>query len=375
MLDIKKMYFCHIKPVIPYAMRMKLTTVLGILYITAAIHAQGVSAPYSPGITQDAVSYWLPKTNLTVTVTVCKETFKPGEFARYAERYLRITDVKNKANEVWKIKSVEIEPYGTPDKDQLFTLTFPAKGPRPYIELTDDGILSAVNVHRTQEQIASQTVLPEPANRKVNPQDYMTEEILMASSTAKMAELTAKEIYNIRESRNSITRGQADFVPTDGESLKFMLEYLTEQENALLTLFCGTTETVESSFTINVDPSAPIEKQILFRFSTRLGVLPTDNLAGEPVWMDITNKQMTSMKDPASGAKSGSSKNGPFLYYRIPGRANVKVYNNRESLAEQDVQIAQFGNTEVISSAIMGKKADTRITFNTLTGNVIGINE
>lgn len=375
MLDIEKMYFCHIKPVILSVMKLKLITILGILYISVPVLAQGTSAPYSPGITQDAVSYWLPRTNLTVTVTVCKETFKPGEFARYAERYLRMTDVKDKSNEVWKIKSVGITSYGTPDKEQLYTLTFPAKGTRPYIELTDEGILSAVNVHREQEVSASATVPEEPSKKKINPQDYMTEEILMASSTAKMAELTAKEIYNIRESRNSITRGQADFVPTDGETLKFMLEYLTEQENALLTLFCGTTESVESSFTINVDPSAPIEKQILFRFSTRLGVLPVDNLAGEPVWIDITNKQMAGMKEPTSPAKPGSSKNGPFLYYRIPGRANVKIYNNRESLAEQDMQIAQFGNVEVISSTIMGKKADTRITFDTMTGNVLGINE
>ncbi len=372
MLDIKKMYFCHIKPVILHAMKLKLTTILGILYLSAAVHAQGTSAPYSPGITQDAVSYWLPRTNLTVTVTVCKETFKPGEFARYAERYLRITDVKDKSNEVWKIKSVAITSYGTPDKEQLYTLAFPKKGARPYIELTDDGILSAVNVHKEEEQSIRETTQAEPAKKIVNPQDYMTEEILMASSTAKMAELTAKEIYNIRESRNSITRGQADYVPSDGESLRFMLEYLTEQENALLTLFCGTTETVESTFTIDVAPSAQIEKQILFRFSTRLGVLPTDNLAGEPVWIDVTGKQMASRTEPA---KQGSSKNGPFLYYRIPGRASVKVYNNRESLAEQDLQIAQFGNVEVISSTIMGKKADTRITFNTMTGNVIGINE
>ena len=32
----------------------------------------------------------------------------------------------------------------------------------------------------------------------------------MASSTAKMAELVAKEIYNIRESKNALLRGPAD---------------------------------------------------------------------------------------------------------------------------------------------------------------------
>ena len=41
--------------------------------------------------------------------------------------------------------------------------------------------------------------------KKINPRDFLTEEILMAGSTAKMAELVAKEIYNIRESKNALS--------------------------------------------------------------------------------------------------------------------------------------------------------------------------
>ena len=357
--------------------RMALTTGLSLMVLTA--FAQGVSAPYQPGITQDAVSYWLPKTQLTVTVTVQKQTFKPGEFSRYAERYLRLNDVKDKAEEVWSITDVRISANGIPDKDNLYTLAFPQKGDRPYIELTNDGILAAVNV-RVKEPAAQ--AVPESAKqpaKKINPQDYMTEEILMAGSTAKMAELTAKEIYSIRESRNSITRGQADFIPTDGESLKYMLESLTTQETALLTLFTGTSESEDMTFTINVTPDANISKQVLFRFSSKLGVLPADNLAGEPVWIDITDRKMADgysvdekqMKKQSSKFK----KDTPFLYYRIPGRASVKIYNNRAQFLEQDIQIAQFGKVEVVSGTLMGKKADTKITFDTTTGNVKSINE
>ena len=68
-----------------------------------------------------------------------------------------------------------------------------------------------------------------PAQKKVNPKDFLTEEILMASSTAKMAELVAKEIYNIRESKNALVRGQADNMPKDGAQLKLMLDNLEEQ--------------------------------------------------------------------------------------------------------------------------------------------------
>lgn len=341
------------------------------------VFAQGISAPYQPGITQDAVSYWLPKTQLTVQVKVQKQIFKPGEFSRYAERYLRLSDVRDKAEEVWTITDVTISASGVPDKDKLYTLAFPVKGKRPYVELTKDGILQSVNVQVKEAPSQPAPVAGKEKEKRVNPQDFMTEEILMAGSTAKMAELTAKEIYNIRESRNAITRGQADFIPTDGESLKFMLESLSAQEAALLTLFNGTSETQEETFTINVTPDEAINKQILFRFSSKLGVLPVNNLAGEPVWIDITDRKMTDgYAEQQTKAQSGKSKKViPFLYYRIPGRAVVRIYNNRTQFLEQDMQIAQFGKVEVVSTTIMGKNADTRITFDTTTGNVLGINE
>lgn len=343
---------------------------------TTPLMAQSTSAPYQAGITKDAVSYWLPKTQLTVTVTVQKQTFKPGEFSRYAERYLRLNDVKDKAEEVWSISGISVSATGIPDKDKLYTLSFPAKGNRPYIELTNDGIIQAVN---TQVEESSAPAAPAPAKnaaKKLNPQEFMTEEILMAGSTAKMAELTAKEIYNIRESRNAITRGQADFVPTDGESLKFMLESLSAQEEALLTLFNGTSETEEITYNINVIPQETVSKQLLFRFSTKLGVLPVDNLAGEPVWIDITDRNMTQVYSAAKKSQTASSKKEPpFLYYRIPGRAIIKVYNNRTEFIEKELQIAQFGSVEVVSTTLMGKNADTKITFDTTTGNVKSINE
>ncbi len=339
--------------------------------------AQGTSTPYTPGVTQDAVSYWLPKTKLTVTVTTTKRTFTPGEFSRYAERYLRLSGVKDKAEEYWEITGVTVSATGTPDKKHIYTLLFPQKGNRPSFELTKDGILAAVNTHAPEEESASAPEKPAVETQpKINPQEYMTEEILMAGSTAKMAELTAKEIYNIRESRNAITRGQADFMPTDGESIKYMLESLSKQETALLTLFSGTSDCQERVFTIDVNPDKPLSKQMLFRFSTKLGVLPLDNLAGEPVWIDVIDSKMLDdiVISEDKSKKSKSSKNdSQFLYYRIPGRATVNVYDNRKSFVEQEVQIAQFGKVEVVSSTIMGKHADTKITFDTNTGNVLTI--
>ena len=94
----------------------------------------------------------------------------------------------------------------------------------------------------------------------------MTEEILIAGSTAKMAELVAKEIYNIRESKNSLTRGQADYMPKDGAALKLMLDNLDEQEQAMMQMFAGTTDRIEKSFTIRIKPEADMKEKRSFPF-------------------------------------------------------------------------------------------------------------
>lgn len=70
------------------------------------------------------------------------------------------------------------------------------------MELTEDGIVKTINVPYSNSS-AGKKAAPAPAvlQKKANPREFLTEEILMASSTAKMAELVAKEIYNIRESK------------------------------------------------------------------------------------------------------------------------------------------------------------------------------
>ncbi|MCQ2065652.1 MAG: DUF4831 family protein [Bacteroidaceae bacterium] len=338
--------------------------------------AQGVSSPYSPGITQDAVSYWLPRTRMNVTVHARKTAYTPGEFSRYAERYLRMTGISTVSTESWEITGIETSTAGVPDKDRLYTLTFPSRGVRPSIQLTPDGVLWAVNRNPQPESPAPRTESAVQVTKGKDPHEYLTEEILMAGSTSKMAELTAREIYSIRESRNAITRGQADFIPTDGESLKFILEQLDAQESALLTLFTGKTVTEDASYTIAVDPEGPVSRQVLFRFSTVLGVLPVDNLAGAPVWMDITD--MTSLpREQSVDTESVQAKKShdQFLYYRIPGTAGIRIYDNRTSFLEDEIQIAQMGSIEVVSSSIMGRHADAQILFDTRTGNISSINK
>ena len=91
----------------------------------------------------------------------------------------------------------------------------------------------------------------------------------MASSSAMMAELVAKEIYNIRDSKNAIIRGQADNMPKDGEAMKLMLANLEAQEAAMLEMFTGTTDRETKKYTLRLVPNKDLNKQVLFRFSKK----------------------------------------------------------------------------------------------------------
>ena len=176
------------------------------------------------------VTYALPKTQIEIEVKANKITYIPGEFSKYADRYLRLNKVSADPEEYWELTSVQVKPVGIPDKDNVYFVKMKDKTVAPLIELTEDGIIKSINVPIDKKAaIPVQSLVP-AQKKKVNPRDFLTEEILMANSTAKMAELVAKEIYNIRESKNALVRGQADNMPKDGAQLKLMLDHLDEQE-------------------------------------------------------------------------------------------------------------------------------------------------
>jgi len=350
-------------------------TMLSLLLLASPIaaSAQVQVSEYTPGVTAEGVTYCLPSTQIKVTITANRHTYTPGEFCRYAERYLRLNDVSNQAEESWSIEDVSIETVGVPDPSKMYTVKFVDKGTAQNVQLTPDGILMTVNAHAIEKSN------PEPQvqqKKRLNPQDYMTEEIMMAGSTAKMAELTAKEIFAIRESKNALTRGQADFMPTDGEQLRIMLENLETQEQALTLLFSGSVEDETHTYTMVLQPNGSVKQQILMRLSNKLGVVDASNLAGSPIFLDI--EDLNPLPQPTETAENTSrsakaQKKPTSLYYRVPGKASVRIYDNRKTYLDESVSVAQFGSVEVLSSSIFAKGAAPQIIFDTTTGAVLDI--
>lgn len=338
------------------------------LLLSLSAGAQTRVSNYAPGQNEEGVTYFLPQTALHITVTAEKTTFTPGDFCRYAEKYLRLTGISSQAFERWEIKDVKVTPVGQPNKEQAYTIELKDKTVAPLVELTSDGILKAINTHNPQEDKTDDQKVQAP-EKPVNPRDFMTEEILMAGSTAKMAELTAREIYNIRESKNSLTRGQADYMPTDGESLKIMLENLKKQEEALLQLFEGTTVKETRKFNLTLVPTDNIDKQVLFRFSEKLGIVGANNLAGAPVYVSLEN--LKTVPAPAPDEKAKKKLEG--VVYTIPGKARINIFQNNKKYYESELPFAQFGNQEILNKKLFDKKTTTQVVFDPTTGGILKI--
>ena len=164
-------------------------------------------APFSSATAQDA-TYHLPKTAIETTVFIEKSVYTPGDLALYSQRFLKKSAGQEKT-EQYLVLSIDRAPVPVPDTTKVFTAHIDQKHNIQRLALSDDNILLAVNAEPAQ-RTGTAPFAPAPRPRPLDPYKYLSQEILSVGSKMKMAELCAKEIYDIRESRNELTRGQAD---------------------------------------------------------------------------------------------------------------------------------------------------------------------
>ena len=244
----------------------------------------------------------------------------------------------------------------------------------PLVGLSRDGLLLSINTDADESTLpalpqASQD--PAPAD----PRAYMTQEILAAGSVAKMAELCAQEIYDIRESRNALVRGEADNTPKDGAQLQLMLSQLAQQDQALTSLFAGTTHTTHEVFSMTYDPTQETARDILFRFSHKLGVLGQDDLAGDPIYISVkrTETLPATVVDEQVAKKKAKMEKG--VYYNVPARGKLRVFDADKEYCTLETPMGQFGSVEILSNLLFDKKTNTKVTFFQNTGGTKDVME
>ena len=336
--------------------------------------AQTEVEPFVPGSTLEGVTYYLPRTAFRVTVICEKTTIRPGDFYKYADRYLRLQDVPTEESVRWSLKSITFEPYGKPDRNKAYSIKLKSRTVAPLVGLSRDGLLLSINCD-ADESFLPDLPKPEKGPAPENPRTYMTQEILSAGSTTKMAELCAQEIYDIRDSKNALIRGEADNTPKDGAQLKLMLDQLDRQASVLESLFSGTSQTDTEVFSFFFDPQQETDREVLFRFSEKLGVLDSDNLAGEPVCVSVKAMETIPAAVPSEETAKKRAKMTQGVFYNIPVRAKVRVTYGGQEFVSMETPLAQFGTVEMLSNTLFDKKTTTQVTFFQTTGGTKDIME
>ena len=329
------------------------------------------------------VTYMLPQTEIKIEAEATRQHYEPGQFSKYAERYLRLLDVKQEAETSWTLDEVKVNIVGVPDPSNIYFVEMKDRTTAPLMELTADGIVRSINLPFTGDKKAEQPQAKQQEDEVLpDPRTFLTEEILMTNSTAKMAELVAREIYSIRESKNALLRGEAENLPKDGAQLQIMLDNLNKQEKAMVQMFEGKVTTEKHHFTKRVTPEE-MSNHVVFRFSKKLGFVEADDLAGEPVELTIVNKQLIPEQPAEPEGKSSRSiisilTNGnksaiEGVAYNVPGKADVKLTYQHKDIINTELSLTQFGTREYLADQLFNRNTVTQVLFDVNTGALLKI--
>ena len=311
---------------------------------------------------QETTRYLLPRTAIDVYVTIERAQYAPGEFCEYAESFFKDKEVKCNKHTEYTITGIRFNPVGVPDTTKVFSINA-SKFIINDIKFSDNGVILAINDEPTAVKEFDEFV-PKAVRKLPNPKDFLTQDILAAGNKIKMAELIAEEIFDIRDNRNQITRGQADYMPKDGKQLELMLNKMDIQEEALMSMFVGTTVKDTSEVKFTYIPKGEIKDHIIFRFSKHYGLTDADDLSGEPYYISV--KDLHTVPSQVIDEKTAKR---TVLYANRPGKIEISLSNRKKELANFKLYAGQYGTLNPITNDLLNKKILTSIVFNPITGS------
>ncbi|MEZ3590298.1 MAG: DUF4831 family protein [Muribaculaceae bacterium] len=315
--------------------------------------------------------YTLPLTALDITIEAEHVVKKPGEFYKYALKYLNTQPV-TQPSETWDIKSVIVNPRGVADSERRYLMQFKS-GSSPYIIVNEENLPLAINttaIPADTLQAIPRPVAPQPTPLETPAaRQAVTEEMLQSQSTAKRAELAAAQIYALRQSRTDLITGQADQMPPDGKAMQLILDNIAAQEAALTAMFLGTEQRSTVVETVTVTPDEEVSDQVIARLSALDGIVDADDLTGDPLYLSVSIEEQGEMPVNEKGEEKKFPKGG--VAYCIPGTANVDITYRGRTLYDATLPFAQYGVIFGLDpSMFTDKKAPAYLLLNPSTGAI-----
>ena len=320
----------------------------------------------------NGITYSLPKTELNIVITARCTIEKPGPFYQYAERYLATKDIITINNETWQIDNIEIKSSAIADPNRTFQVAIDNKGIANNITYAHDNIIAGVNVLSDWLDKSDESDKSDKSDNSqlsiINSQfnySVLNEDALVATSIPKMAEMVARQIYHIRESRTALLSADLDQMP-DGEALKTMLAQLDKEEAELVAFFIGKSTYYTITKTYSISPDDDLKDHVIARISSAEGLIDANNVIGEPIYLNVEG---TYINAPLTDPKKEKAPKG--FYYNVPGKAKITV-ESHDFATRTTLPIAQFGYTTYLNAQLTNNKT-ARITFNPELGTIIKI--
>ncbi|MDO5016750.1 MAG: DUF4831 family protein [Porphyromonas sp.] len=341
--------------------RYHIYTLLALLTAFAQMASAQKVELYSVGALNDnRLVYALPTTMISIAVTsdVIKE--EPGPLSLYAERFLGTQDAVMEPAERYRLKEVSIFPQGIADEEQRYAIEFKRNSEATNVALTPDGILVGINIEEVEAIAQPTDVLPDPNGWDLSFDAAFPLEYIQATTAAAKARILADNIYRIRENRDLVISGESEQPFADGEALQFAVHRLDQQERAYVRQFNG----IKASQTAVqvVDRLSPTEtgQRVVARFSEQLGLLPADDLRGEPIYLDIKIIEQAAVLDEKEQQRlERRLKKG--IVYRIPGSVRASVIYKGQTWSTRQLPVAQLGSLEALDMVLFNTKGKTTV--------------
>lgn len=311
--------------------------------------------------------YVLPQTVLNVTVEFEKETYFPGPYRLYTEKFLGLKDYITEPGFNYRILNVDINSFTEPDPEEFYSLNL-IKGEmkwEQYLSLSQYGFIldpgqneslkfaldksgefpgtpffTDLSVKRNLTEVTDtlyKTIISDSS--------YVRVPVLRKQREAKTIEQKAEEAANfiikIRKRRFKLLAGQYEIFP-EGRALAISVEELDKLEKEYLELFIGKRikQTYRQGFVITPESQKSNQNFIIARFSPLTGVTEADSGSDAPINLEII---------PLAKLELLSAKTKPqesalnTLIYRIPDIADLNVSIKGEILYQGREPIYQIG--------------------------------
>ena len=351
-------------------------------------------------LNKEGVFYYLPKTTISVDVTVKETRYFKGPFAQYSAKFTGISNVIQENKTVSEVSGIKVETMSEPDTSKLFYIyTRGIKKNEPFsLLLNEAGCivgLNAANDNQHAEVVSDNNLqgtanngrvssagfeLPATSNTRIKT-DTIIEKIILDTVTIekqilehsiieKSAEDKAKDaadyISLISENKMNLLAGlqevdynQATFISMLNELDAMLADYLN--------LFTGKSVESTRQFQFQIEPGvkASSEPQFLFSFNDQLGSADAFQDSVSAVnyyYMLVPVNRTEPIVQMNSNVKHSKNKG---LAYNIPEECTLMILNDENEIVfSEKIKVSQLGTTNYLP-------ADMRqIRFNAADGSV-----